>query len=77
MMDAKSEAEKRYPESDEGWEFWQEDRAAFLAGAAWALREFGDLLNDADSSVVGEEIALTLMGWGCDAHHIADGIEGQ
>lgn len=62
-MDAKAEAEKRY-----GRYIDPAEGAAFLAGAAWALRQFGDV--------------LTREGWShsptwfaAEAHHIADRIE--
>lgn len=69
-MDAKAEAEERYPWPN-GLSFaWveEEKQHAFLAGAAWALREFG--------------YVLTREGWShsptwfaAEAHRIADGIE--
>lgn len=48
-MDARAEAEKRYPKKcvTQPWRidpFSMGRRDDFLAGAVWALREFGDLL---------------------------------
>jgi hypothetical protein len=72
-MDAKTEASKRWPMGT-----GQSSYDAFLAGAAWALREFGDVLENAaaNESSSNVPIAVAEYGWASEAHHIADGIEG-
>ncbi len=89
-MDVKSEAEKRWPGWVDGTPLMRADleearehlREGFLAGAVWALREFGDLLDAEVSANVkngkwkpARDVAL--LAWHAEAHHIADGIEGQ
>ena len=77
MMDARAEADKRWPMGT-----GQGAYEAFLAGAVWALREFGDKLDAEVSANVkngkwkpARDVAL--LAWHAEAHHIADGIEGQ
>lgn len=79
-MDARAEAEKRYPIPEGRWApEWPGfiEQPAFLAGAVWALREFGDLLENAaaNESSSNVPIAVAEYGWAAEAHHIADGIE--
>jgi len=74
-MDAKAEAEKRYANV-----YADGQKAiAFKAGAVWALREFGDKLEEsgANEPSIAAAIALVEFGWASEAHHIADGIEGR
>lgn len=80
-MDAKAEAEKRYPygDADDDPGVIAADRTNFLAGAAWALREFGDML-DVEAAREAERTScapayLAPFSWAAEAHRIADGIE--
>lgn len=82
-MDAKAEAQNRWPTYPAvGFSGAADRQDAFLAGAAWALREFGDKLDAEVSANVkngkwkpARDVAL--LAWHAEAHHIADGIEGQ
>lgn len=83
-MDAKAEAEKRWAVMDTarigspgaGY------ATGFEAGAAWALREFGDLIGYAPEKrdewhEISRQIGHTPEAWRMYAHHIADGIESD
>ena len=80
-MDAKAEAQNRWPTYPAvGFSGAADRQDAFLAGAAWALREFGDALEaevatNSEANMFLPARDLALIGWASEAHHIADGIE--
>lgn len=74
-MDVRAEAEKRYDD----WAVYGGSvvRDAFHAGAAYALREFGDMLGRTSDYANSIEERLSLVAWEAEAKREADQIEAD